>query len=166
MTTIALPVRPPTPRASTGEVPTIALAGNPNAGKTSLFNALTGLRAKTANFPGTTIEHRLGRCRLGEQPVRLLDLPGLYGMNAVTPEERIANDALLGRIPRVDRPDVVMLVLDATNLERNLYLASQVIQLGLPTVVALNMVDLARKQGVDIDAEKLSRDLGCPVVPV
>jgi len=144
----------------------VALVGNPNAGKTTLFNALTGLRAKTANFPGTTIERRVGHTELGGRRAKLLDLPGLYSMSGSTPDERVARDALLGELPGHPRPDLVLLLVDATNLERNLYLASQVLELGLPTVIALNMIDLAEQAGIQVDAERLSAELGCPVVPV
>ncbi len=145
----------------------VALVGNPNAGKTTLFNALTGLRAKTANFPGTTVEHRVGRTKISglDRPVTLLDLPGLYSLEAVTSEEKIARNALLGRIPRVVKPQAIILLLDATNLERNLFLAGQVIELGLPTVVALNQYDAAEAAGIKFDLEKLSAELGCPVIP-
>lgn len=144
----------------------MALVGNPNAGKTTLFNSLTGLRAKTANFPGTTIERRHGHTRLAERRVKLLDLPGLYSLSSITPEERIVHDVLLGQVPDQPRPRAVVLLLDATNLERNLYLASQVLELGLPTVVALNMVDLAERSSIDIDVDRLAAELRCPVVPV
>jgi ferrous iron transport protein B len=153
------------PGAPTRGRAVVALVGNPNAGKTTLFNALTGLHAKTANFPGTTIERRLGRMALGERTVELLDLPGLYSLTAATMEERVAADALLGRAPGSGKPTAVVLLLDATNLERNLFLASQVLELGLPTVVALNMIDLAHAEGIRIQPEKLARELGCPVVP-
>jgi ferrous iron transport protein B len=144
----------------------VALVGNPNAGKTTLFNALTGLRAKTANFPGTTIERRVGHTRLAESRVKLLDLPGLYSLASITPEERLAREVLLGHLPQEPGPQAVILLLDATSLERNLYLASQVLELGLPTVAALNMVDLAERSEIEIDVERLSAELGCPVVPV
>ena len=144
----------------------IALVGNPNAGKTTLFNALTGLRAKTANFPGTTIERRVGHTRLAEHRVKLLDLPGLYSLASITPEERLAREVLLGQQPHQPQPQGIVLLLDATTLERNLYLASQVLELGLPTVAALNMVDLAERSAIEIDLEKLEAELGCPVVPV
>ena len=153
-------------RPSSGPELQVALIGNPNAGKTTLFNALTGLRAKTANFPGTTIERRVGHARIADRRVRLLDLPGLYSVSGRTTEERVARDALLGTLPGEARPDLVLLLVDATNLERNLYLASQVLELGLPTVVALNMVDLAEQASIEIDAESLAHELGCPVVPV
>ncbi len=158
------------------------MIGNPNAGKTTLFNALTGLRAKTANFPGTTVERRVGRVTLGGHAVQLTDLPGLYSLAAATPEEKIARNVLLGQIaattagkndsskpgnlPGPGATGVVILILDATNLERNLYLASQVLELNLPTVVALNMTDLAKRQGIEIDADQLGCQLGCPVVPI
>lgn len=144
----------------------IALVGNPNAGKTTLFNALTGLRAQTANFPGTTVEHRVGRLRFGLHRAELVDLPGLYSLSAETPDERIARDAVLGRLPGQPAPDAVLLVLDATNLQRNLFLASQVLELQLPTLVALNMSDLAKQMAIHIDHLALAKQLGCTVVPV
>ncbi len=165
MSTIPLTVRPPV-RVMGHQPACLALVGNPNAGKTTLFNALTGLRAKTANFPGTTVEHRVGRVTLGGQTVQLLDLPGLYSLAAATPEEKLTRDALMGQVTGHPKPTVVVLIVDATNLERNLYLASQVLELGLPTVIALNMVDLAKREGVRVDAKKLSRELGCPVAPI
>ena len=157
---------PPGQKAPDAEEVCIALVGNPNAGKTTLFNALTGLRAKTANFPGTTIERRVGHTRLADQRVRLLDLPGLYSLASITPEERLAREVLLGQRSRQPQPQGIILLLDATTLERNLYLASQVLELGLPTVAALNMVDLAERSAIEIDLEKLEAELGCPVVPV
>jgi ferrous iron transport protein B len=144
----------------------IALIGNPNAGKTSLFNQLTGLRAKTANFPGTTIETRVSRLALGGHNVRLVDLPGLYSLDATNSEEAVARHALSGEHNGDRRPDAVLLLVDATNLERSLYLASQVLELGLPAIVALSMVDIADREGTRIDADVLSTQLGCPVVPV
>jgi ferrous iron transport protein B len=144
----------------------VALVGNPNAGKTTLFNSLTGLRAKTANFPGTTIERRLGHTRLADKRVRILDLPGLYSLTSANFEEKIVREALLGHLPNQPRPAAVVLLLDATNLERNLYLASQVLELGLPTVVALNMVDLVERSAIEIDVDRLSEELRCPVVSV
>ncbi|MCA9291872.1 MAG: ferrous iron transporter B [Phycisphaerales bacterium] len=162
MSTIRLgQFRPRPPAAS----PSIVLVGNPNAGKTSLFNALTGLRAKTANFPGITVEHRGARIRLRDEPVDLVDLPGLYSLDAITPEERLAESALRGEVDAT-RPALVLLVIDATNLERNLFLAGQVLEMGLPTVVALNLVDAARAAGIRFDAERLAAALKCPVVPV
>ncbi|MEJ2085904.1 MAG: FeoB small GTPase domain-containing protein, partial [Acidobacteriota bacterium] len=144
----------------------MALVGNPNAGKTTLFNALTGLRAKTANFPGTTIERRVGHAWLDGARVKILDLPGLYSLSDVTAEERVVHELLLGKNPVEGRPKAVVLLVDATNLERNLYLASQVLELGLPTIVALNMVDVAEKARIDIDVVRLAADLQCQVIPV
>ncbi|QDU58114.1 ferrous iron transport protein B [Aeoliella mucimassa] len=142
--------------------------GNPNSGKTSLFNRLTGLRAHTANFSGTTVEHRRGRANLGSQMAEIIDLPGLYSLDATTLDERVASEIALGRGPV--KPDALVLVVDATNLERNLFLASQLIESAgkskLPVMVALNMTDLAAKHGVKIDAPQLAEDLGCQVVPV
>jgi ferrous iron transport protein B len=145
---------------------TLALVGNPNAGKTTLFNALTGLRAKTSNFPGTTIEHRTGLTTIADRDVQLIDLPGLYSINNATAEERTARRAIVGELPNSPVPQAVILLIDATNLERNLYLASQVLQLGRPTLVALNMIDLAERDGIKIDTAQLAEELGCPVVPV
>ncbi len=143
----------------------VMFAGNPNAGKTSLFNAMTGLRAKTANFPGTTVAHRVATVTIGEQRTELVDLPGLYSLQAASHEERIARDALVSGAGG-GKPDAVVLVLDATNLERNLFLASQVLELPLPAVVALNFWDVARRESLHIDLQRLAAELGVPVVPV
>lgn len=145
---------------------TVALVGNPNAGKTSLFNRLTGLRARTANFSGTTVEHRVGALRLPEHSVVLLDLPGLYTLEVSTPDEQVARDALCGDLAGHEAPDAVLLVLDSTNLSRNLFLAAEVLELGIPTVVALTMSDLADRQKLEIDLDALSESLGCPVAAV
>ncbi|HEV2455104.1 MAG TPA: ferrous iron transporter B, partial [Verrucomicrobiae bacterium] len=144
----------------------LALVGNPNAGKTTLFNVLTGLRAKTANFPGTTVERKMGSLRLGTERVQVLDLPGLYSLNSSSPDEKLAGDALCGRIDGCPAPDAALVVVDATNLERNLFLVSQVLELDRPVVVALNMMDMARRDGIRIDVAKLREELGCPVVPI
>ena len=144
----------------------IALVGNPNAGKTSLFNRLTGLRAKTANFPGTTVEHRRAHLSLNGLDATLIDLPGLYSLDATTPDEQIAADALIGRLPGMQAPDVILQVIDATNLERNLFLTSQVLHLERPTIAALNLTDIAEKQGLSFDIEELRERLGCPVVAI
>jgi ferrous iron transport protein B len=147
---------------------TVALAGNPNAGKTSLFNALTGLRQKVANYPGVTVERKEGTWTLDADapPARLIDLPGLYSLDASSIDEQIARDVLTGRIESVPAPDVIVAVVDATNLERNLYLVTQLLEMNRPLVVALTMVDLAERNELEIDAEKLSDALGVPVVPV
>jgi ferrous iron transport protein B len=159
-------VERPAGNARVGASATIALVGNPNAGKTSLFNQLTGLRAKTANFPGTTVEHRRAAIHINGRPATLVDLPGLYSLEAVTPDERVAVSALCGTHPGSPRPDAVIFVADSTNLERNLFLASQALELRLPTVVALNLIDVAEQQGLTFDIAELEARLGCRVVPV
>jgi ferrous iron transport protein B len=147
---------------------TIALAGNPNAGKTTLFNALTGLRQKVANYPGVTVERKEGVWTLAPDipPARLIDLPGLYSLDAASIDERIARDVITGRISGLSAPDVIVAVVDATNLERNLYLVTQLLEYGRPLVVALTMVDVAQKRKLEIDEQKLSEALGVTVVPV
>jgi ferrous iron transport protein B len=145
---------------------TLALVGNPNAGKTTLFNALTGLRAKTANFPGTTVERRVGRTKIGSHQIVLVDLPGLYGLESSSPDEKLASDALRGRLDGHPAPNAALVVVDATNLERNLFLASQVLELDCPVIVALNMMDMAKRDGIRIDVAKLRAELGCPVIPI
>jgi ferrous iron transport protein B len=141
----------------------VALVGNPNTGKTSLFNRLTGLRARTANFPGTTLERRIGSIVLGGRRIDLEDLPGLYGLTTANAEERISRDALLGQAGR-PRPEAAIVVVDQTSLARNLYLVSQVRELGLPVLVALNMSDVAAAEGIRVDADLLASELGAPVV--
>ncbi len=157
----------PTSTLAPAKTRSIALVGNPNAGKTTLFNALTGMRQKVGNYPGVTVEKKEGRARLsGGQEVSILDLPGTYSLAPKSPDEEVARDVLLGLRADTPAPDAVLLVVDASNLERNLYLATQVLELGLPCVLALNMVDVARQAGREISAVQLSEDLGCPVVPV
>ncbi|MCA1593313.1 MAG: ferrous iron transport protein B [Acidobacteria bacterium] len=147
---------------------TVALAGNPNAGKTSLFNALTGLRQKVANYPGVTVERKEGVWPLApELPhARLIDLPGLYSLDAASIDEQIARDVLTGKVAGTPAPDVIVAAVDATNLERNLYLVTQLLEMGRPLVIALTMVDLAEGDGLEIDEKKLSDALGVPVVAV
>ena len=150
---------------------TVAVAGNPNAGKTSLFNALTGLRQKVANYPGVTVETKSGTWSLDhDSSAMVVDLPGLYSLNATSIDEQIARDVLMNREnsrhSKFPQPDVILLVVDATNLSRNLYLTTQVVDLGAPVVIALTMFDLAQRSEIDIDVNKLSAELGVPVVPV
>ena len=146
---------------------TVAIAGNPNAGKTSLFNALTGLRQKIGNYPGVTVETKSGIWYLADRsPVTVVDLPGLYSLNATSIDEQIACDTLVQQGDLPNAPDVIILAIDATNLSRNLYLATQVIELGPPTVIALTMFDLALRDGLEINVPQLSKELGVPVVPV
>ncbi|MBT3374392.1 MAG: ferrous iron transport protein B [Lentisphaerae bacterium] len=137
----------------------VALAGNPNSGKTTLFNNLTGTRQHVGNYPGVTVEKKEGTCRYGEADMGLVDLPGTYSLTAYSVEERVSRNFLID-----EQPDVVVDVLDASNLERNLYLAVQLIELGTPVVFALNMSDIAEAQGIRFDLAELSRFLGGPVV--
>ena len=140
---------------------TIALAGNPNCGKSALFNAFTGIRQKTGNWPGVTVDRKEGRFELDGREVAAIDLPGIYSLDANSLDEEITRDYLLSR-----DADLVINVVDAANLERNLYLTVQLLEMGVPVVLALNMMDVARKRGIQIDTELLSQRLGCPVTPV
>ena len=151
----------------------VALVGNPNTGKSTLFNALCGARARTGNFPGVTVEKKIGRATLGKEKsapaAEVIDLPGTYSLSPRSADEMVSVDVLLGDPAGVGvgtpRPDAVVCVVDASNLHRNLYLLSQVRELGLPVVVALNMTDVARARGLKIDAAGLADRLGVPVVP-
>jgi len=144
----------------------IAIIGNPNAGKTTLFNALTGLRQKVGNYPGVTVEKKEGRIVFGDgSEAVLLDLPGTYSLTANSPDEKVATDILLGRVDYTPLPELVVCVVDASNLERNLYLISQIIDNRLPVVIALNMFDVAKHEGLLIDVEKLSAELGVKIIP-
>ena len=146
----------------------IVLTGNPNCGKTTLFNALTGLRAKVGNYAGVTVERKEGRL-LNVPPgldLRILDLPGTYSLSPQSLDEQISRDVLLSRLPELPAASLVIVVVDASNLQRNLYYCTQVLELGFPTIIALNMIDVARQNGHEIDVEKLSTLLSAPVVPV
>ena len=143
---------------------TAVLIGNPNTGKSTLFNALSGFRALTGNYPGVTVEKKIGRTKCGDRAVNLVDLPGTYSLAPRTLDEMVAVDVLLGRQADVGTPDVVICIVDASNIERNLYLVSQVLDLALPVVVVLNMADVAASRGIEIDERTLSRRLGLPVV--
>ncbi len=145
---------------------TAALLGNPNTGKTTLFNALSGLNQRVGNYPGVTVETKKGQMTCGGQTFDLLDLPGTYSLAARSPDEMVAVDVMLGRQAGEPRPDVVITLADASNLDRNLYLTTQALELGVPIVVALNMIDVAASQGIKVDAAELARELGVPVVPI
>lgn len=145
---------------------TVAIAGNPNSGKTTIFNRLAGTRHKVANYPGVTVERIEAELDFpGGQKIRLVDLPGCYSLTARSLEEQIAHDLLLGRIEGLEAPALVLDVVDASNLERNLYLATQLLDQKIPLVVVLNMMDIAEERGFRIDPDKLSQALGCPVIP-
>ena len=146
-------------------VPLVAVAGNPNAGKSALFNALTGARQKVGNYPGVTVERHVGKSTLPDgSPVELVDLPGAYGLDPTSPDEAVTRDVLLGKQKGERLPQALLIVVDASNLDNHLRFALQLIDLGLPTVIALNMVDLAKRDGLELDAAKLEVELGVPVV--
>src|ERR1043166_3513459 len=126
--------------------PTIALVGNPNTGKTTLFNALAGMNQRVGNYPGVTVETKKGRLRHGDIALDVIDLPGTYSLAPRSPDEMLAVDVILGQNADEPRPDVVVTIVDASNLERNLYLMTQVLELGVPVIVALNMMDVAEGQ--------------------
>ena len=138
----------------------IALAGNPNSGKTTLFNALTGSNQFVGNWPGVTVEKKEGKLKKHDD-VTITDLPGIYSLSPYTLEEVVARNYLIG-----ERPDAILNIIDGTNLERNLYLTTQLTELGIPVVVAVNMIDIVNKNGDQINTEELSRQLGCKVVVI
>src|SRR5512139_969739 len=145
--------------------PLLALVGNPNCGKTALFNRLTGSHQKVANYAGVTVERKEGKLVTpAGKHLRVLDLPGTYSLHPRSPDEKVTCDVLSGHAEGEKRPDLVVCVVDASNLRRNLRLVLAVQRLGLPCIVALNMVDLAARRGVHVDADALSRELGLPVV--
>ncbi len=146
----------------------VALTGNPNCGKTTLFNALTGLRAKVGNYAGVTVERKEGKLTGIETKadIRVLDLPGTYSLSPNSLDEQVSRDVLLNRLPELPAPNLIVVVVDASNLQRNLYYATQVIELGHPTILALNMVDVAENNGHAINSLKLTELLGVPVLPI
>jgi ferrous iron transport protein B len=154
------------PAAAVDRTPVYAMVGNPNCGKTTLFNALTGLRQKVGNYPGVTVEKKIGITYSQHgRPIQLIDLPGAYSLAARSPDEAVLRDVLLGRRADTPQPDRIICVVDATNLERNLYLVHQLLDLGRPLIVALNMMDMAVAAGMKVDAKALERSLGVPVIP-
>lgn len=136
----------------------IALAGNPNCGKTTLFNDLTGSTQYVGNWPGVTVEKKEGRLK-GHKDVIIQDLPGIYSLSPYTLEEVVTRNYLV-----TEKPDAILNIIDGTNIERNLYLTTQLLEIGLPTVIAVNMMDLVKKNGDELNLKKLSEELGCPVV--
>ena len=138
----------------------IALAGNPNCGKTTLFNALTGSNQFVGNWPGVTVEKKEGRLK-GHKDVTITDLPGIYSLSPYTLEEVVARNYLIG-----ERPDAILNIIDGTNLERNLYLTTQLTELGIPVVVAINMMDVVEKNGDEINIERLEKELGVKVCKI
>ena len=156
---VALP-----PPAQVASSHVIALVGPPNSGKSTLFNRLTGLRQKVANFPGVTVEQRVGRARVGNsREITMIDLPGVYSLDARSEDERVTRDVLNGQMQGVPKPDAVLLILDCTNLGRHLLLAAPILALNLPTLVILNMADDLASRGGSIDIPELSCQLGAPV---
>ena len=138
----------------------IALAGNPNCGKTTLFNALTGSNQFVGNWPGVTVEKKEGKLK-GQKDVIIMDLPGIYSLSPYTLEEVVARTYLIN-----ERPDAILNIVDGTNLERNLYLSTQLLELGIPVVMAVNMMDIVKKNGDTIKVDQLKKELGCEVVEI
>jgi ferrous iron transport protein B len=156
-------VLPPPPTSGRAQH-VVAIVGPPNSGKSTLFNRLTGLHQKVANFPGVTVEHRMGRTRLGAgRDVYLVDLPGVYSLEPRSEDEKVTHDVLTGQMKDLPRPDAVILILDSTNLGRHLALAAPILSLSLPTLVVLNMADDLDRRGGKVDVQELSRQLGAPV---
>ncbi len=153
----------PTPGST--RQPVYALVGNPNCGKSTLFNALTGLKQKVGNYPGVTVEKKIGTAYSQHgQPITIIDLPGAYSLAARSPDEAVTRDVLLGRRADTAQPDRILCIVDATNLERNLYLVHQILDLGRPVIFVLNMMDLAARAGLDVRAARLEKELGVPVI--
>jgi ferrous iron transport protein B len=154
------PAAPPSSRQ-----PIYALVGNPNCGKSTLFNALTGLKQKVGNYPGVTVEKKIGTAYSQHgQPITIIDLPGAYSLAARSPDEAVTRDVLLGRRADTPQPDRILCIVDATNLERNLYLVHQILDLGRPVILVLNMMDLATRAGLNVRAARLEKELGIPVI--
>jgi small GTP-binding protein len=139
----------------------VALAGNPNSGKTTVFNNLTGARQHVGNWPGVTVEKKEGNCSFNRRDIKVVDLPGVYSLTAYSPDEVVARNFIIE-----EKPDVVVDVVDASNLERNLYLAVQIMEMGVPLILALNMMDEAEAKRYKIDVTAISHEMGIPVVPM
>lgn len=155
------------PAAATAvRTPVYALCGNPNCGKSTLFNALTGLKQKVGNYPGVTVEKKIGETYSQHgHPIKVIDLPGAYSLAARSPDEAVLRDVLLGRRVDTPQPDRIICIADATNLERNLYLVHQILDLGRPVILVLNMMDVVAKNGIDLRIARLEKELGIPVIP-
>ena len=152
------------PRPANDRTIIVAIVGPPNSGKSTLFNRLTGLRQKVANFPGVTVEHRMGKAKLEDQhEVFLVDLPGVYSLHPRAEDEQVTHDVLKGERPDFPRPDAVILILDVTNLGRQLVLAAPILSLGLPTLILLNMADELELRGGKVNVAALASELNCPV---
>ena len=159
--------QPPAAPATESALRTVVLIGPPNSGKSTLFNRLTGLRQKVANYPGVTVEQRMGlMAGVGRDDLTLIDLPGVYSLTPYSEDARVAVDVLQGKMPGTPKPDAVLIVLDSLHLTRQLMLAAPVLAEGLPTLVLLNMSDLMEMRGGHIDTLKLARELGAPVAQI
>lgn len=145
---------------------TIALVGNPNTGKTTIFNALTGLKQKVGNYPGITVERKSGTLKIGDRSHEIIDLPGTYSLSPKTVDERIAYQTLTGEYEHEKQPDLLLVVADASNLDRNLFFVTQIMDLGLPVIVLLNMMDIASDRGITIDVPSLEEQMGVPFIPL
>ena len=160
-----VPLGKPRPFAATDRTPIYAIVGNPNCGKSTLFNALTGQKQKVGNYPGVTVEKKIGETYSQHgRPIKLIDLPGTYSLAARSPDEAVTRDVLLGRRADTPQPDRILCIVDATNLERNLYLVHQILDLGRPVILVLNMMDLAKAAGLQIRIAHLEQELGIPVI--
>jgi len=152
--------------APPSRTPVYALVGNPNCGKSTLFNALTGLKQKVGNYPGVTVEKKVGTAYSQHgQPITVIDLPGAYSLAARSPDEAVTRDVLLGRRSDTPQPDRILCIVDAANLERNLYLVHQILDLGRPVILVVNMMDVAAKAGLEVRVDRLEHELGIPVIP-
>src|SRR5215469_8660354 len=162
-----VPAFEPAKAPAAGSFQTVVLIGPPNAGKSTLFNRLTGLRQKVANYPGVTVEQRMGvMAGVGRDDLTLIDLPGVYSLTPYSEDARVSIDVLKGKMPGTPKPDAVLLVLDSLHLTRQLMLAAPVLALGLPTLILLNMSDLMESRGGDVDSLKLARELNTPVAQI
>src|SRR5260370_18780299 len=162
-----VPAFEPSKTPVAGALRTVVLIGPPNSGKSTLFNRLTGLRQKVANYPGVTVWQRMGHMGgVGSEDLTLIDLPGVYSLTPYSEDARVAVDVLKGNMPGTPKPDAVLLVLDSLHLTRQLMLAAPVLALGIPTLVLLNMSDLMKSRGGSIDSLTLAKELGAPVAPI